>query len=80
MNLQILYDRLQAAWHEAFAPIPSQHESWVIVWKASENHCQYLIGPFPSHDDAYEHLCTMPAIGSLEGGHKYIEAVLRPPL
>jgi hypothetical protein len=34
------------------------------------------IGPFPTHEDAYEFLCTLPA--PINGGHKFIEPLEMP--
>lgn len=40
------------------------------------------IGPFPSHDEAYEYLCKLPAIGINYGGEnpgvKYVEELIAP--
>jgi hypothetical protein len=56
------------------APAGQIAESWVIIWKGSADELnieQQFIGPFSSHDAAYDYLCTMPA--PKEGGHKYIQ-------
>lgn len=34
------------------------------------------IGPFDSHDEAYDYLCTMPPVR--KGGHKYITELVAP--
>lgn len=49
-------------------------------------HCQtQYYGPFANHDDAYEFLCTLPAVGLYDDqlhegqhGHKFTQALFSP--
>lgn len=51
---------------------------YIVVYKRGEwLNCEtQYIGPFESHDAAYDCLCELPAPG--EGGVKFTQEVLRP--
>lgn len=49
---------------------------WIVRFKDAEalNVQEAFFGPFPTHDEAYDFLCELPA--PTRGGHKCIEELL----
>ena len=59
-------------------------EKYIIVYRQhGQLNCEtQFIGPFDDFEAAYEHFCTMPALGVCEGGLdsgvKYIKELTKP--
>jgi len=54
-------------------------EAWIIVYKADGDDLNLTtrhVGPFASHDEAYDALCELPA--PINGGHKFIQELEQP--
>lgn len=54
-------------------------DMWIVKFKDGDalNCEERSIGPFPSHDDAYEYLCGLPA--PRPHGHKFVEQLQSQP-